>query len=239
MLSRYKYPKDLTNMSIGSLFISGLAYIKDSRQYYDCVCDCGNHTIKSRSYLTSDIQHKSCGCQRNKRPRQKPENHYEICDDCIIGYTNNTNTPFYFDKQFFDKVRKYRWRETAKGYICASTLVEDEYTTRSILLHQVILGQFDYSIKIDHENHNKADNRLSNLRIYNVMNNGRNRKIASNNKTGVTGVCMRKNRYRAFIYNKGKCIELGVYDTLEEAKEKRLEAEYIYFGEFRNKENEM
>lgn len=50
---------------------------------------------------------------------------------------------------------------------------------------------------------------------------------------------VRKNRYRAFIYNKGKCIELGVYDTLEEAKEKRLEAEYIYFGEFRNKENEM
>lgn len=57
------------------------------------------------------------------------------------------------------------------------------------------------------------------------------KKLRKNNSTGVNGVYLDKklNKYRARIYFKGKCIELGVFKDLENAKKARLQAEEKYF----------
>jgi len=61
----------------------------------------------------------------------------------------------------------------------------------------------------------------------------RNRRILKTNKTGVTGVCYEvdRNKYKASIYVNNKQINLGRYDTLEEAKEAREKAKSEYWGD--------
>lgn len=62
----------------------------------------------------------------------------------------------------------------------------------------------------------------------------RNKRLSKNNKTGVTGVTVLKDeRYRAYIEyrldNKRKAVNLGTYNTLQEATEARLNGERKYW----------
>lgn len=61
-------------------------------------------------------------------------------------------------------------------------------------------------------------------------------KVAKNNKTGVKGVHKTKDgRYRAYISFNGKREYLGFFDTLEEAREVRKEAEERLYKPFLEK----
>ena len=85
---------------------------------------------------------------------------------------------------------------------------------------------------VDHINHNTLDNRKDNLRVTTNSNNLRNGTIRTNNKTGVKGVsyCKERKKYVASIKVNYKTINLGRFDTLEEAKKKREEAEILYWA---------
>lgn len=50
-------------------------------------------------------------------------------------------------------------------------------------------GKIPEGMQIDHINHDRADNRLVNLRLVTHMQNGMNQSISKKNKSGVTGVC--------------------------------------------------
>lgn len=80
---------------------------------------------------------------------------------------------------------------------------------------------------VDHINQNKMDNRLCNLRNTNRSVNAFNSKLSANNKSGVNGVYFRKdtNRWSAEIKVNGKKVMLGCYQTLDEAKKARKDAE--------------
>ena len=56
-------------------------------------------------------------------------------------------------------------------------------------------------LQIDHKNRDRSDNRIKNLRLVTNAENGRNRKIAKNNKSGVNGVSyiQRDDRWEARI----------------------------------------
>lgn len=58
----------------------------------------------------------------------------------------------------------------------------------------------------------------------------RNKRIEKANKTGVNGVHMDRNKYRATIYVNSKRIDLGRYETLEEAAAARKRGEALYWG---------
>lgn len=58
----------------------------------------------------------------------------------------------------------------------------------------------------------------------------RNRRMQKSNKTGVNGVHMDRDKYRATIYVNNKRIDLGRHDTLEEAAEARRQGEIKYWG---------
>jgi hypothetical protein len=78
---------------------------------------------------------------------------------------------------------------------------------------------------IDHINRNKDDNRISNLRPATWSLSNLNKKLQSNNKSGVRGVHFSKyhNRYVAQY----RCRSLGLFKTLNEAAEAYKNASYF------------
>jgi hypothetical protein len=86
---------------------------------------------------------------------------------------------------------------------------------------------------IDHVDHNKLNNRISNLRAATKSQNGANMRMRNRNTTGVKGVSPHhKGRFRARIMLNGKETNLGSFATLEEAAKARFEAASRLHGSF-------
>lgn len=99
-----------------------------------------------------------------------------------------------------------------------------------IYLHRYIMN-FPNGV-VDHINHNTLDNRKNNLRITSNANNLRNGTVRTNNKSGITGVSYDKKRkkYVSSIKVYYKNINLGRFDTIEEAIKVRKNAEVKYWA---------
>ena len=165
-------------------------------------------------------KYQSCMCQGKKVRGMKD---YEIREDGV--YIKDTNgTVFIIDESDLSLVSKYTWLAsvTTKG----KTYVRCSYLKES--LHRFLLDPPKDKV-VDHINGNTLDNRRSNLRVCTHTENMQNQKLRTNNSTGVTGVSKCGKRYRAVIRVNKKDIHLGVYDTLDEAKKVRKEAEAKYF----------
>ena len=96
------------------------------------------------------------------------------------------------------------------------------------MLHNNVL--LDDSEQIDHINHNRSDNRISNLRKASYEVNSKNRSKQWNNSSGTTGVYFDKqlNSWRSQIYVNKKCIKLGCFKELSDAIFARATADGIY-----------
>jgi hypothetical protein len=110
-----------------------------------------------------------------------------------------------------------------------------------LLAHRVAWFLFygEWPDKIDHINGNGCDNRIKNLRSVTTTENNRNMKLFKTNSSGVTGVYKVKDRWNAMIWCGNKQINLGVFDTKDEAVAARKGAEkangyHINHGEDRN-----
>jgi hypothetical protein len=101
---------------------------------------------------------------------------------------------------------------------------------RTILMHTQILS----GIGADHINGDGLDNRRSNLRLATATQNGANRKLSSNNTSGVSGVWwdMRLKKWRAQIKVNRRMIPLGQFIEKQAAILARQNAVKIHFGEF-------
>ncbi len=94
------------------------------------------------------------------------------------------------DTRDMGRVLSRRWHLQSKGYV-SSTL-----NGKAIKLHNFILGV----IGIDHKNHNKLDNRSSNLRAVSHSQNMHNLPANPRNTSGYKGVSMsEKGRWHASI----------------------------------------
>jgi hypothetical protein len=87
---------------------------------------------------------------------------------------------------------------------------------------------------IDHINRDTTDNRWVNLRLATISENGANAKMRCDNKSGFKGVSWGADRgkWRAHIQINSKVIQLGCYETAEEAVEAYQAAAEKYFGDF-------
>ena len=234
-----KVQKDLT----GRVF-DRLTVIKQAEDYINpqgnhhaqwlCVCECGNEITTLGSRLKNK-QVRSCGCLARElmSKRFKKYNTYDLTAEYGIGYLDD-NTEFYFDLDDYDKIKDIKWKKDKDGYIISNMYNKDTKKSMGIKMHRLIMDCPD-EMFIDHINpHKRNDNRKQNLRICTLQENAMHRKRAKNNTSGVTGVywhsCIGK--WTAVIYFQGKRIELGSYTNFEKARQKRLEAEEKYYGEY-------
>lgn len=194
-----------------------------------CQCECGNRVIKTSCYLLHS-KTPSCGCWKkeicvNIGKNSVKRNVYEIVDDTVIMYTNNTQAAFYIDLEDLDKVAKYTWVENHKGYIVRAA--------NYLALHRYLMGDVNSSLVIDHKDRNKKNNKKNNLRIVTQQENTVNRSTNKNNEFGVAGVHKNRsksNPYGVTIGAKGRLFS-GYYPTLEEAIIARLTKEKELFGD--------
>lgn len=125
------------------------------------------------------------------------------------------------DLEDIDKCKDHKWRINDNGYV----LTDIKGTGEQIRLHRFLMNP-QKNMVVDHINHNRLDNRKSNLRICTQQQNCMNKKC--------TGVFFdnSKNRWCARIMINGKSKHLGYFKTKEEAIEVRKQAEIDYFGEY-------
>lgn len=90
---------------------------------------------------------------------------------------------------------------------------------------------YEYGVEpenmLDHINHNKLDNSISNLRDVTNQENLKNRPMQKNNVTGYTGVNAYRDMWQAVIGIEGKTVHLGTFRTIEEAVQARGIAEKV------------
>lgn len=112
-----------------------------------------------------------------------------------------------------------------KGYRCGRLF------DRMVQAHRVVFalahGRWPVG-QVDHIDGNPANNRLDNLREVTNAENHRNERRPRNNTSGVAGVGLRGDRWRAHIKVNFRQIHLGVFSSKEEAIEARRRAEREY-----------
>lgn len=104
-------------------------------------------------------------------------------------------------------------------------------------MHRLILGLRQGDGHVDHINGNGCDNRRENLRVVTTYQNAQNhRNLGRIPESGFRGVLCDKRwtkvRYRAKIGVDGRFINLGSFDTPQEAHSVYLDAVKKYHGEF-------
>jgi len=157
--------------------------------------------------------------------KRKPSK-IEVRDGLIIVYANNTGKGhiFDFDQELLDKLSSSAWNENSNGYLSG------RINGKRMFAHWLVLPKHD-DLEVDHINHNKWDNRKSNLRYLDRSENqfNSNRKVISS--SGIRGVYWHRKgqKWQARIRKNRRDISLGLYDTIEEASEARKKAEKLYF----------
>jgi hypothetical protein len=137
----------------------------------------------------------------------------------------NSDKPLIVDDEDFEIVKGYKWH-LHKNYI--------RFTKKpQLAIHRLIMGA-KKGQSIDHINGDFFDNRRCNLRFATKQQNNWNKRINPKNKTGAIGVYWSKDasKYRARIGFNGKTINLGYFETVEDARDAYIEASNKYFGDY-------
>lgn len=158
--------------------------------------------------------------------KKKKNNPYKIIGDMVIMETFK-NDIFIFDREDLELVLESTWCRNKSGRYLVS-----RREGKIVRLHRLLINA-PKGYVVDHINGDILDNRKANLRIVSQKENSRNARLRKNNTTGYPGVSQKPNkRYRARIMVNRQEIALGTFDTFEEAKEARINAENKYFGAF-------
>jgi hypothetical protein len=91
-------------------------------------------------------------------------------------------------------------------------------------------------VQVDHIDHDRKNNQWTNLRKATRTENLRNRTIQANNTSGIKGVSRRSKstKWTAQIVAKGRTINLGTFETIEEATKVYRKAGRELHGDFFN-----
>lgn len=134
--------------------------------------------------------------------------------------------------------RMLRQRLDTDGYCLVNLYIVGK--PKTFRVHRLVLIAFRTNPKnkdcVDHKDHNKTNNHISNLRWATTQENCRNCSKPKNNTSGFVGVNFHKKsqKFRAFIEVDGRSKHLGTFVTIEDAVKARKDAAKMYFGEFAN-----
>lgn len=153
-------------------------------------------------------------------------NDYEVSGDVAKifmydKYGNRTGTAI-VDLEDLDKCLQYKWYTKKRRHTSYAYTNSKENKKR--YLHRLVTG-YEGNLDIDHINGNGLDNRKKNLRIC-----SRSMNLLNQHKSTVGIYKLPSGRYRARIQHNHKQINIGTYDTIEEALEARKAKKLELFG---------
>lgn len=189
---------------------------KDGHTLYNCVCSCGNYTIRASNNLKRS---KSCGCLNGGK------------------YGNDIRTRYYRLYHIWQSMRRRcnsKNDMSYRNYGMRGIKVCDEWNDFRVFMDWAYANGYSDSATrkectIDRINPD-GDYKPENCRWVNSGVQALNkRKVQS--KTGVRGVWLTKSgKYHAVISVNNKRICLGTYKDIKDAIKARREAEMKYFG---------
>ncbi|QIW87620.1 HNH endonuclease [Agrobacterium phage OLIVR4] len=110
------------------------------------------------------------------------------------------------------------------GFLRRDGYLSIRFNGKDFLLHRVIwfiiYGEWPDDL-IDHKNGKRSDNHFWNLQVTDEQGNARNRKLPINNTSGFVGVRLVGDKWYAAIKIDQRRCHLGVFETFEEAVERR------------------
>lgn len=127
-------------------------------------------------------------------------------------------------------VGRHTWRTNPAGYVYANPRIGGGKRMH-IYIHRLIMGARSGE-SVDHVNHDKADNRRSNLRLCDDSLNHGNMRLRSDNTSGAKGVRWDGYSFRAKVTFRGVTHYLGGFDTRAAAICAYNEKAKELFGEF-------
>lgn len=137
------------------------------------------------------------------------------------------------DRKWFESDRIWKsWNSKHAGKEAFTAIIKDSGYNQGTILGEKVLKHrviwfmmFGYwPIEVDHQNGERTNNKLLNLRDVTASENNKNKLQQSNNTTGVTGVHFNKNakKYQVRITDQyGKHIHVGYYSDFDEAVQVR------------------
>jgi hypothetical protein len=121
-------------------------------------------------------------------------------------------------------------KDSTRGYIVVN--VDGRFFKASRIIWRMVTGQDPGELLIDHIDGDPSNDRFDNLRVATTCQDAFNSRTYRTRLSGLPkGVVRRGSKYRARIGD-GGCIDLGTYDTLEQAHDAYIRASRSICGEF-------
>lgn len=137
------------------------------------------------------------------------------------------------DDDLFDYLNQWKWCY-ARGYAMRRVYTGTGRKNNSgynVYMHSLVLHP-DKGMFADHISGDGLDNRRSNLRLCNKIQNAQNRRITKVNTSGYKGVTKKNNKWCARITVNRKLIHLGYFNDKKEAAKAYNKAAQQYFSEY-------
>jgi hypothetical protein len=153
-----------------------------------------------------------------------------------MNFKEQIEQKYKYDKGFFIYRNGSREGEPA-GWRDKDGYIYLYFDGKNYPLHHLVFMYFNNKkpdFDIDHIDGDKINNKINNLREATKKENNQNRCTHSDNKTGFKGVVQYGEKYRAYIKHDGVTINLGSFDTPEEASAVYKKESKKLFGEFYN-----
>lgn len=140
------------------------------------------------------------------------------------------------DDQDFKSINSFKWYANRQRGIYYALRKGEE---RSIIkMHQQIMGKYPEGRPIiDHIDSDGLNNQRNNLRFATYQENGMNRRLGKNNKSGFKGVSWNKraNKWQVITKLNGNSINLGEFKEIKDAINAYQKFIGINHGEFARK----
>ena len=208
---------DRTSQRYGSLVVIKRAVnSKENKAMWLCKCDCGNTIVVPASQLASGQKY-SCGCLFKGKPllyrRTRKNKLYNQWSGMIYRCTHESASHY----------ERYGERGVS---VCQEWI--DSFES---FADWSIANGYSENLEIDRIDNN-GNYSPENCRWVSHMENSRNRNTRKTSKSGVAGVMFREDiqKWRVSIGVNYKRINIGNFDSFEDAVDARKKAEQKYWG---------